>query len=110
MDPTFAAYVTDENGLLLHPGEVRRRMQHDQPLLLNSDANWNNEWPEEKEDYFDEYMAKNLYIMSANKYPQSGRARRGDRAPHRQDCRSRPAGSVSLSVSEASSLKPVDLR
>lgn len=71
VDPTFAAYVTDENGLLLHPGEVRRRMQHDQPLLLNSDANWNNEWPEEKEDYLDEYMAKNLYIMSANTLNQA---------------------------------------
>ena len=46
-------------------------MQHDQPLLLNSDANWNNEWPEEKEDYLDEYMAKNLYIMSANTLNQA---------------------------------------
>jgi hypothetical protein len=41
-DPTFAAYVTDENGLLLHPGEVRERMISDRPLNLNADANWNN--------------------------------------------------------------------
>ena len=65
VDPTFAAYVTDENGLLLHPGEVRYRLQHDMPLVLNPDANWNNEAPESKEEYLDEYMAKNLYIMSA---------------------------------------------
>jgi len=55
VDPTFAAYVTDENGLLLHPGEVRYRLQHDMPLVLNEDANWNNEWQETKEDYLDNY-------------------------------------------------------
>lgn len=66
VDPTFAAYVTDENGLLLHPGEVRYRLQHDLPLILNDDANWNNKYTETKEEYLDEYMAKNLYIMSAN--------------------------------------------
>lgn len=66
VDPTFAAYVTDDNGLLLHPGEVRYRLQHDMPLVLNADANWNNEWEETKEDYLDDYMAKNLYILSVN--------------------------------------------
>lgn len=71
VDPTFAAYVTDENGMLLHPGEVRYRLQHSLPLILNSDANWNNEFPEEKEEYLDEYMAKNLYIMSANTLNQA---------------------------------------
>lgn len=66
VDPAFAAYVTDKNGLLIHPGEVRYRMQHDMPLTLNPDANWNNMEPETKEEYLDEYMAKNMYIMSAN--------------------------------------------
>lgn len=70
-DPTFAAYVTDENGLLLHPGEVRHRLQHDMPLILNKDANWNNRDKVAKEDYLDEYMAKNLYIMSANTLNQA---------------------------------------
>ena len=65
VDPTFAAYVTDENGTLLHPGEVRYRLQNDLPLILNKDANWNNRYTENKE-YLDEYMAKNLYIMSVN--------------------------------------------
>lgn len=71
VDPTFAAYVTDENGLLLHPGEVRYRLQHDLPLILNPDANWNNISKQTKEDYLDYYMAKNLYIISANLLNQS---------------------------------------
>ncbi len=70
-DPTFAAYITDENGLLLHPGEVRYRLQNDLPLYLNEDANWNNRSIQKKEYYLDEYMAKNLYIMSANTLNQA---------------------------------------
>lgn len=71
VDPTFAAYITDENGLLLHPGEVRYRLQHDMPLILNADANWNNKFRQKKEDYLDNYMAKNLYILSANMFNQA---------------------------------------
>jgi hypothetical protein len=71
VDPTFAAYVTDENGVLLHPGEVRYRLQHDLPLVLNSDANWNNKVVQTRENYLEEYMAKNLYIMSANMLNQA---------------------------------------
>lgn len=71
VDPTFAAYVTDENGTLLHPGEVRYRLQNDLPLILNEDANWNNISKQDKEYYLDEYMAKNLYIMSANTFNQA---------------------------------------
>lgn len=64
MDPTFAAYVCDENGLLLHPGEVRQRLIEGKPLVLNKDANWNHKTMQTKEDYLDEYMAKNLYYLS----------------------------------------------
>lgn len=71
VDPSFAAYVTDENGLLLHPGEVRYRLQHDLPLVLNEDANWNHRNLQTKEDYLENYMAKNLYIMSANMLNQA---------------------------------------
>lgn len=71
VDPTFAAYVTDETGLMLHPGEVRYRLQHDMPLILNPDANWNNREPQTKEDYLDNYMAKNLYIISCNTLNQA---------------------------------------
>lgn len=66
VDPTFCAYVTDENGLWLHPGEVRERLRNDQPLVLNSDANWNHENIQTKENYLENYMAKNLYLISAN--------------------------------------------
>lgn len=71
VDPTFAAYVTDENGLLLHPGEVRNRLRNNLPLVLNSDANWNHEYNQTKDYYLDEYMAKNLYIISANTVNQA---------------------------------------
>lgn len=71
VDPTFAAYVTDENGLLLHPGEVRHRLVNDLPVVLNADANWNNVSPQTKEQYLDYYMAKNLYILQANTLNQA---------------------------------------
>lgn len=64
-DPTFAAFVTDENGLMLHPGEVRERLITNQPLVINEDANWNHESQQTKEYYIDYYMAKNLYYISA---------------------------------------------
>lgn len=71
VDPTFAAYVTDENGLLLHPGEVRDRLRLDMPLVLNDDANWNHQNPETKEHYLDYYMAKNLYLIETNLIQQA---------------------------------------
>ena len=64
MDACNAAYVTDEDGLLLHPGEIRQRMKDGRPLLLNKEANWNNQKTVTKERYLDTYMAKNLYYMS----------------------------------------------
>ena len=66
MDASFAAYVTDENGLLLHPGEVRERLRKDQPVILNEDANWNHKDPQTKEYYIDYYMAKNLYLLGSH--------------------------------------------
>ena len=71
VDPTFAAYVADENGLLLHPGEVRERLRAGLPLVLNEDANWNNEKRQTVEDYLESYMAKNLYVISANTVNQA---------------------------------------
>lgn len=67
-DPTFAAFVTDENGLMLHPGEVRERLIGNKPLILNEDANWNHESAQTKEEYLDYYMAKNLYHITAITY------------------------------------------
>lgn len=66
MDASFAAYVTDENGLLLHPGEVRERLRKDLPVILNEDANWNHKDPQTKDNYIDYYMAKNLYLLGSH--------------------------------------------
>ncbi len=63
IDPTFAAYVMDENGQLLGIEEVRQRLIDNRPLILNADANWNRENLQTKEDYLENYMAKNLYRL-----------------------------------------------
>jgi hypothetical protein len=61
MDPTFAAYVTDENNQLLSIEEVRYRLINNLPLVLNEDANWNHQTKQTKAYYLETYMAKNLY-------------------------------------------------
>jgi len=61
IDPTFAAYVKDENGTFLSISEVRERLIDGRPLVLNEDANWNNLKKQTKEEYLMNYMAKNLY-------------------------------------------------
>ena len=66
MDPSFAAYVTDENGTLLNHREVRERLAKGMPLNLNEDANWNNETKQTKEEYLESYMAKNLFYLSCH--------------------------------------------
>lgn len=65
MDPTFNAYVSDEDGNLLGIAEVRERLRAGEPLILNEDANWNNQNKQTKEYYLDSYMAKNLYWLSS---------------------------------------------
>lgn len=66
VDPTWDAWVTDENGTMLHPGEVRHRLIDGQPLLLSEGANWNHKSNATVESYLENYMAKNLYIITAN--------------------------------------------
>jgi hypothetical protein len=63
IDPTFDAYVMDEKGNLLGIEDVRLRLISGQPLVLNADANWNREFLQTKEEYLDNYMAKNLYRL-----------------------------------------------
>lgn len=65
IDPTFDAYVMDEQGNLLGLLEVRERLIKDLPLVLNADANWNREALQTKQNYLEYYMAKNLYRMQA---------------------------------------------
>lgn len=66
MDPTFNAYVKDDKGNLLSIEEVRERIINQQPLVLNDDANWNNERKTTKQYYLDYYMAKNLYWLNCS--------------------------------------------
>ena len=63
VDPTFDAYVTDENDTMLSISEVRSRLRKDLELRLNDYANWNHQIKQTKEDYLDRYMAKNLYYI-----------------------------------------------
>lgn len=65
IDPTFDAYVMDEKGNLLGIQEVRERLVNGHALVLNADANWNRENLQTKEDYLENYMAKNLYRLQA---------------------------------------------
>jgi hypothetical protein len=63
IDPTFDAYVMNEKGEMLSIEEVRERLINDKTLILNPDANWNNQSAQKKEEYLENYMAKNLYIL-----------------------------------------------
>ena len=63
VDPTHDAYVMNEKGELLSIEEVRERLIHQKPLLLNPDANWNHKVSAAKEYYLFQYMAKNLYRL-----------------------------------------------
>jgi hypothetical protein len=63
IDPTFDAYVMNEKGEMLSIEEVRERLISDKTLILNPDANWNNQQTQTKENYLENYMAKNLYIL-----------------------------------------------
>lgn len=61
IDPTNNAYVKDDNGNLLSIQDVRYRLKNNLPVSINDDANWNNKSKVIKEQYIDNYMAKNLY-------------------------------------------------
>lgn len=63
MDPTNDAYVMDNKGGLLGIEEVREALRTGKPLILNPNANWNNQFSKTKEDYLYNYMAKNLYML-----------------------------------------------
>lgn len=66
LDPTLDTWVTDENGIMLGPGEVRERLIADLPLQINEDANWNHKEKQTVDHYLKYYMAKNLYLIGAN--------------------------------------------
>lgn len=66
IDPTNDAYVMNEKGELLGPEEVRERLINNRSLILNPDANWNHKQEVTKENYLEQYMAKNLYKFNCN--------------------------------------------
>jgi hypothetical protein len=66
MDPTFNAYITDDKGNLLNIEEVREKLINGDPLVLNDDANWNNQEKQTKEHYLGYYMSKNLYWLQCS--------------------------------------------
>lgn len=66
IDPTNNAWVMDENGIMLSVQEVRERLRDGRPVILNEEANWNNQQKITKEYYLDSYMAKNLYSIKAD--------------------------------------------
>ena len=61
IDPTNDAYVMNEKGELLDIREVRERLINGKPLILNPEANWNHMASQTKEEYLENYMAKNLF-------------------------------------------------
>jgi len=63
VDPTFDAYVMNENGEPLGLEEVRQRLIDHRPLILNPDANWNHRNGESAAGYLYGYMSKNLYRL-----------------------------------------------
>ena len=81
IDPSFNAYVKDERGNFLGIAEVRERLINNQPLVLNEDANHNNETKQTKEEYLENYMAKNLYwflCIDESKFNPESRYRKTD--------------------------------
>ncbi len=71
VDPTFDAWVTDENDVMLSPEEVRSRLIAGEPLKLSEGANWNHQEDVTEEGYLYNYMAKNLYIIGCNTINQA---------------------------------------
>lgn len=65
IDPTYNAFVMNENGEMLSIEEVRESLINDKSLILNPNANWNNKQTQTKEGYLKNYMAKNLYMLES---------------------------------------------
>ncbi len=62
MDPSFEAYVVDEDNIPLGIQEVRERLINDKPLKVYEKLNWNgNPYSGGEQRYLHEYMAKNLF-------------------------------------------------
>jgi hypothetical protein len=62
MDPSFCAYVTDNNGLLLDHSEIRSALIKGDSLVVKGGLIHNGEpYYGGQKDYLDKYMSKNLF-------------------------------------------------
>ncbi|HSH52551.1 MAG TPA: transglutaminase domain-containing protein, partial [Bacteroidales bacterium] len=61
IDPTFSAYLTDENGRMLSIQEVREKMLSGEKIIVNNDINWNGE-PYGSSEYLT-YISKNIFRL-----------------------------------------------
>ena len=66
VDPTWGAYVMDEEGNLLGLSEVRDRLKTGQFVTVNEDANWNHQVACTTDYYLNYYMSKNLYYLQCS--------------------------------------------
>ena len=57
----------DENGIMLSVQEVRERLRDGRPVILNEEANRNNQKKITKENFLESYMTKKLYNIKKNK-------------------------------------------
>ena len=62
IDPQENAMIKDEKGNLLSIAEVREHLVKQQPLFLNSTANYHGV-PTRKEEYVDKFLGEHLYRM-----------------------------------------------
>ncbi|MCM1163922.1 MAG: transglutaminase-like domain-containing protein [Muribaculaceae bacterium] len=69
LDPTFGAWITDINGNLLSPSEIRQNLLTDVPMIVNDEAEYNGDKSMAR-TYLSEYLAPNLYYMLANTLSQ----------------------------------------
>lgn len=66
MDPSFNAWISDEQGNLLGIREVRQRLHQGLPVVLNPEASHYDDGPIQQSWYIDYYMTKNLYAIESN--------------------------------------------
>jgi len=64
LDPTFNAYVINENGDYMSLLDIRNRLANQKPVFFNSEAKYNdNVWTDESAKETIEYFAKNVFYF-----------------------------------------------
>jgi hypothetical protein len=71
MDPSFGAYVTDKNGVLLNHGEIRKALISGDSMIVRGLIHNGEPYGGGQKSYF-EYMSKNLFRFSCPLYSQYG--------------------------------------